>query len=121
MAKKTPSPKVIASMWVLDRLNTESGGDADISTSLSPDSLSEMCGSRVNEAKVEKVVEQIGKITLKFRERLEKVIEKFETPSSPTAKPSSAKAPTKGDKKTAPKKPDKKARRGNTFAVDDDD
>jgi len=89
---KTPSPKVLASRWVLSQLQTE--------TVPSAETLTANFTTRINEAKREKIIEQIEKITLKLRERLQKVTDKFSGSISggKTKKSSSAKVPTKKKK-----------------------
>lgn len=119
--KKTPSPKVIASMWLLDHLNTDNfKSDDDNARSLSPESLTNLCGSRVNEAKVDKVIEQIDKIVLKLKERLEKVVAKFEAP--PLTVPASVKpAAKKGKPEPAKKASRKPIRVADGDEVDDEE
>lgn len=46
-----------------------------------PEQVTELVDSRVSEDKYEKVRDQFGKITGKLKERVDKVIEKFETPA----------------------------------------
>jgi hypothetical protein len=73
--KKTPSPRVIAAMWISDQLSIRVNAG-----SLEPGSLSSMAQSRVNAAKAEKVKTFIDKLAGKFIERMEKIVSKFENP-----------------------------------------
>ena len=99
--KKTPSPKVIGSMWVLAQLDTR-GGERK---TLQAEGLSEMCESRVSDDKAEKVVEMIEKITATFVARLKKVMDKYNGVAE-EVKPKK-KAPAKVEEE-APKKKKKK-------------
>lgn len=74
--KKTPSPRVVAAMAVLARLNEP----------LDPANLSEIADSRVNDAKSEKVRTHMDKLVGKLKQRLEKIVEKFHNPPPSTRK-----------------------------------
>lgn len=74
--KKTPSPRVVAAMTVLSRLNEP----------LDPALLSEIADSRISDAKSEKVREQIEKLVGKLKARLEKIVDKFHNPAPSTRK-----------------------------------
>lgn len=112
---KTPSPKVIASMWVLDKLNIEH-------TMFSKDVLTALAKSRVGDAKVEKVKEQIGKITLKLQERLQKVVDKFNgVTEKPTAKKKAGTVATKPPATTKKVEPVGKKKKKPASINDDDD
>lgn len=80
--KKTPSPKVIASYVLREILSRVENFTAE--------DMKSLVDSRVSDEKRDKVLAQAEKITLKFRQRLEGTIGKFE------GKP----APKKGGKKT---------------------
>lgn len=71
MAKKTPSPKVIASFMIRKVLE-------DARTSWTDEQLSVLVDSRVSPEKHEKVNEQFEKITASLNKKLEKAIDKFE-------------------------------------------
>lgn len=92
---KTPSPKVIATKLLLKQLTEIDPLD------VTPEALTELASSRVNEAKADKVMEQVEKITKKFVERLEKVMEKFE--DTPKGKGKPAKNGKPESTKKAPK------------------
>ena len=70
-AKKTPSPKVIASYMIREVLT-------NAPTNFTPEQATSLVDSRVSEAKYEKVKDQFAKITEKFRQRVEATIGKFE-------------------------------------------
>ncbi len=113
---KTPSPKVIASMWVLQKLNIEH-------TAFSKETLTALANSRVGDAKIEKVKDQIGKITLKLQERLQKVVDKF---NGVTEKPKPAAKKKAGTVATKPPATTKKVaavakKAKKTVSIDDDD
>ncbi len=76
---KTPSPRVIAAKYVLDRLDT--GTDTNFSSM----GLTQLAESRVSDAKVEKVQTQLDKLSDKFRIRLRKIVDKFENPPAKPA------------------------------------
>lgn len=87
---KTPSPKVIAS-YVIREMFSNVGN-------FSAEDMKNLVDSRVSDDKREKVLEQFKKITLKFKERIQKTIDKFEgktTASTKKAKPGSGKGPIK--------------------------
>lgn len=73
-AKKTPSPKVIASYMIREVLT-------NAPNNFTPEQVTSLVDSRVSDAKYDKVKEQFEKITQKFRQRLENTIHKFETPA----------------------------------------
>lgn len=93
---KTPSPKVIAAAWILSQLEIPAEAPNAV-TSVSPQSLFNLAGSRVNDAKAEKVKTQIAKITAKLVQRMQAVMDKFAgkatAKADKTAKPA---APSKG-------------------------
>ena len=68
--KKTPSPKVIAAKWLAKQLCVK-----EYAVTLIPEALTELADSRVNEAKADKVIEQIEKVSGKLVERLNKIID----------------------------------------------
>ena len=80
---KTPSHNVIAAKWILAQL--EADGQAP---TLTPAALTDLAESRVNDAKAEKVRDQIGKIVGKTITRCQKIVDKFEgnTSSKPSKK-----------------------------------
>ena len=71
MAKKTPSPKVIASFMIRKVLE-------DARQSWTDEQLSVLVNSKVSPEKHEKVNEQFEKITASLNKKLEKAIDKFE-------------------------------------------
>lgn len=79
MAKKTPSPKVIASFMIRKVLE-------DARTSWTDEQLSVLVDSRVSPEKHEKVNEQFEKITASLNKKLEKAIDKFEGSAKSTKK-----------------------------------
>ena len=86
--KKTPSPKVIASYVLREVL-----ADAK---NFSAEDMKMLVDSRISDEKREKVLAQAEKIALKFRQRLEGTIHKFEgKPVSKKGKPSGT-GPTNG-------------------------
>lgn len=78
--KKTPSARVIAALWLLRALKTDDVGEG---STLAAGSLKELAGSRVNEKKADKVVEQIDKIAAKLVQRMQLVVDKFEGKAPP--------------------------------------
>jgi hypothetical protein len=77
---KTPSPKVLAAKWVMNRLNTTLNQD-----SLEPDRLSQLFDSRVSPEKAKKVREQAEKMIKKFVERTAKAVDKYLNPAPSAA------------------------------------
>ena len=78
--KKTPSARVIAAKWIIQQL------DASVyAESLEPAGLTALAGSRVNDKKSDKVCDYADKLAGKFLERMQKIVDKFESP--PTKKP----------------------------------
>jgi hypothetical protein len=75
---------VIASQWILKRLKTNLD---DLGSGLDVEALSQMSGSRVNEVKAAKVLDQISKITNKLKERLTLVLTKFKAAGGVIPKP----------------------------------
>ena len=73
MAKKrTPSPRVIAAMLlehVCEGPYFRSAGE-----------MGEMCSTKVSEAKRDKVIQQLDKLTEAFTKRIKRIIENFEKP-----------------------------------------
>lgn len=78
--KKTPSARVIAALWLLRALKTDDTGEG---STLTAGALKELAGSRVNEKKADKVVEQIYKIAAKLVQRMQLVVDKFEGKAPP--------------------------------------
>lgn len=70
--KKTPSERVIAAKWLLQKLERDATVDELV------EGLTELVDSRVNAAKVEKVLKQFDKIAGRFIARLEAIVSKFE-------------------------------------------
>lgn len=76
--KKTPSPKVIASYVLREVLTNVKNFTAE--------EMQSLVASRVSEEKRDKVFDQVEKITLKFRQRLEGTISKFDGTAKPKKK-----------------------------------
>ena len=76
MAKKTPSPTVLASQWILDQLDV--ADDQQLSVS----DLAVKFDTRISQDKKAKIVEQIKKITKKTKERAQRVVDKFQAPAA---------------------------------------
>lgn len=70
--KKTPSPKVIASYMIREMFANVGNFTAE--------NLASLVSSRVSEEKRTKVMDQFKKVTLKFKERIDRTIEKHEAP-----------------------------------------
>lgn len=77
---KTPSPRVIAAKWFLKQMDADGNSEE-----LEAHNLSLLCGSRVSDQKAVKVREQLDKLSKKFHERMQKIVDKFNSP--PEKKP----------------------------------
>ncbi len=77
--KKTPSVKVIAAYMLREVLTNGRNN-------FTPEEVSSLVDSRVNEKKFDKVRGQYDKIADKFRQRVETIINKHEAPPAPKAK-----------------------------------
>lgn len=95
--KKTPSPKVIASYMLREVLT-------NAPNNFNPEQVSSLVSSRVSEAKYDKVKDQFEKITNKFRERIDRTIEKHEAPPKKSKGQKSAEKAMKKLKKKNKKK-----------------
>lgn len=88
---KTPSPKVIASYMIREMFSNKGN--------FTTEDLSSLVDSRVSPEKRDKVMTQFDKVVDKFRQRIEKTINKFEAPPVPKEKVSKKKDKDKKSKK----------------------
>lgn len=83
-AKKTPSARVIAAMWLIDVLDTSNTDDYS-DRGLGENALTNLASSRVSTKKAGDVVTHIDKIAGRLRARAQAIVDKFEgkTPQKP--------------------------------------
>jgi len=111
---KTPSPKVIAAYLLRETFT-------NVPNNTTAEQLTSLVDSRVNDAKLEKVVDQFKKITLKLLERLQKVIDKFEDVPAPKKGKKSIPTPSKSGKVESTKKATAKAQTEDDDEEDEED
>lgn len=84
-AKYKPSPKVMAAMHLRAALK----GECELALPAA-DVLQSMHGTKIDDAKRAKIVDQLDKMTKPLRDRLDKVIAKFEGGPTPRKSKSAA-------------------------------
>lgn len=85
-AKKTPSARVIAAMWLITALDTASADDYT-TRGLSEQELTTLADSRVSTKKAKDVITQVDKIAGRLRARAQAIVDKFEGKTPPKTKP----------------------------------